>query len=700
MTRTTLYHHEFPLSGSGNPDYDNLMRRLERIDLLLQQHYQQQGANPLETFLLPPGEVLERLSSPAGAPVWANSEGTSGDLSPAAFCDDRFSQLVERFELTEFEASVLLLGLLPHFDSRYHALFTALQGDKRKDLPCFELALTLFCRTSHEKLAQHASFLPQSPLLKCCLLQTTEARPGQFEDWGQTAFQTASTIFHHLLGDCYFSPRLMACLKRVTVPEHLLEEGDSLTFLDPLFITDEADDIAETNRVVVLRGRQGSGRAQAVALAAHARGRETLQLDIEKLPESDEAALQLCTQAFRNARLSDACLILRAFSELADERKGLLNGLSQQLDQPGLTVVCLMEPHSPPVWLHNISQLLLEMPELSTAEKEKLLSRGLSRYPLGEDVEVAALSRRFNFTPETLPVILHEADRYQQLRDPDDVMTQADIQKALLLRSQQNFGKLARRISPQRKLDDLIISPELQQQLKEIGAAIKHREAMLAAGFAKKVGYGTGISALFYGPSGTGKTLAAEVLAAAQGVDLVKIDLSTVVNKYIGETEKNLSRIFDLAEADAGVLFFDEADALFGKRSETKDAKDRHANIEVSYLLQRLENYPGLVILATNNRNHLDDAFSRRLTFITRFSYPDMPLREQMWRSIWPEGIQLEENIDFNYLAQRGDITGANIRNVALLSAWMAADEDNIVTLNHIELALKREMAKSGRLML
>jgi SpoVK/Ycf46/Vps4 family AAA+-type ATPase len=247
----------------------------------------------------------------------------------------------------------------------------------------------------------------------------------------------------------------------------------------------------------------------------------------------------------------------------------------------------------------------------------------------------------------------------------------------------------------------LIISDDLQQQLNEVLAAIRQREQVLGQGFGRKVGYGTGISALFHGDSGTGKTMVAEVLAGALGVDLIKVDLSTVMNKYIGETEKNLSRIFDSAEADAGVLFFDEADALFGKRSETKDAKDRHANIEVSYLLQRLESYPGLVVLATNNRSHLDDAFSRRLTFILRFPFPDQALRERMWRAIWPAETPVAEDVDYCSLAQRANITGANIRNVAMLASWLAAEEQSpAVAMQHIERALQRELGKIGRLVL
>jgi SpoVK/Ycf46/Vps4 family AAA+-type ATPase len=172
-----------------------------------------------------------------------------------------------------------------------------------------------------------------------------------------------------------------------------------------------------------------------------------------------------------------------------------------------------------------------------------------------------------------------------------------------------------------------------------------------------------------------------------------------VVNKFVGETEKNISRIFDLAEADAGVLFFDEADALFGKRTETKDAHDRHANIEVSYLLQRLENHPGLVVLATNHRSQLDEAFTRRLTFIVRFSYPDAALRERMWRGIWPQQVRLAGDIDFADFANKAAITGANIRNAALLAACLASEEGaSCVGRTHIERALHRELVKIGRI--
>ncbi|KWN66030.1 ATP-binding protein [Burkholderia ubonensis] len=361
-------------------------------------------------------------------------------------------------------------------------------------------------------------------------------------------------------------------------------------------------------------------------------------------------------------------------------------------------MICLTTPHATPVWLGALPHLQLDVPVRTLEDNLALVRSQLD--PAWDEAPLAlpALVQRFPVRPDTLRQTLQEAELYRQCRDPGAPLSAADLRAAFRLRAQQDFGKLAQRIEPVRTFDDLIVSDEVRLQLDEILAAIRQRDAVWRQGFARKVGYGFGISALFHGDSGTGKTMVAEVLAGALGVDLIKVDLSTVVNKYIGETEKNLSRIFDLAQADAGVLFFDEADALFGKRSETKDAHDRHANIEVSYLLQRLENYPGLVVLSTNHRAHLDSAFTRRLTFITRFRFPDAALRAQMWRQIWPAGVALDADLPFDELAREAELSGANIRNIALLASWLAADARTPVRRAHLDQALRRELAKLGRI--
>jgi len=216
-------------------------------------------------------------------------------------------------------------------------------------------------------------------------------------------------------------------------------------------------------------------------------------------------------------------------------------------------------------------------------------------------------------------------------------------------------------------------------------------------GFGRKLSLGKGLSVLFAGPSGTGKTMAAEIIAGELGLDLYKIDLSTVVSKYIGETEKNLSRIFIEAETSNAILFFDEADALFGKRSEVKDSHDRYANIEIGYLLQRMEEYEGVVILATNFRKNMDEAFVRRLHFTVEFPFPNEDDRRRIWERIWPQDTPKSSALNLDFMARRFELTGGNIRNIALASAFLAADNRNIVDMTHLLHATKREYQKMGK---
>jgi len=204
---------------------------------------------------------------------------------------------------------------------------------------------------------------------------------------------------------------------------------------------------------------------------------------------------------------------------------------------------------------------------------------------------------------------------------------------------------------------------------------------------------------LFAGPSGTGKTMAAEVIANALGLDLFRIDLSSVTSKYIGETEKNLERIFQAALRSNSVLLFDEADALFGKRSEVSDAHDRYANIEISYLLQRMEQYDGITILTTNQRSNLDEAFVRRLAFTINFPFPEQDERCALWQKVWPSHTAIEPGVDFGILARRFRLSGGNIRNIALSAALRAVAEARPVALRDILHATRREYEKVGRLL-
>jgi SpoVK/Ycf46/Vps4 family AAA+-type ATPase len=216
-------------------------------------------------------------------------------------------------------------------------------------------------------------------------------------------------------------------------------------------------------------------------------------------------------------------------------------------------------------------------------------------------------------------------------------------------------------------------------------------------GFDRKLSFGKGVNALFAGPSGTGKSMAAEIVAGELGLDLYRIDLSGVVSKYIGETEQNLDRVFRAAEGSNAILFFDEADALFGKRSEVRDSHDRYANIEISYLLQKMEEYEGVAILATNLRQNLDESFVRRLAFTIHFPFPDEADRRRIWSGIWPAEAPLARDVDPDFLSRQFKLTGGNIKNIALAAAFLAAQNGGMVTMSHLLQATRREFQKLGK---
>jgi SpoVK/Ycf46/Vps4 family AAA+-type ATPase len=267
--------------------------------------------------------------------------------------------------------------------------------------------------------------------------------------------------------------------------------------------------------------------------------------------------------------------------------------------------------------------------------------------------------------------------------------------------SSSRLGELAARLPPGYRWEDLVVPARQRELLQSISAYLRHRDRVLSEwGYERTVARTQGLKVLFAGESGTGKTMAAQVLAGELGLDLFRVDLATVVSKYIGETEKNLERIFAAADGSNAILFFDEADALFGKRSEVSDSHDRYANIEVAYLLQRMEAYPGAVILATNFKRNIDDAFIRRLDFVVDFPFPEPDDRRKIWRLLLPAQAPVATDVDLDFLATQFKLSGGAIRNCSLAAAFQAADEDSSIEMRHLIRAVAQEYGKQGRLTL
>jgi SpoVK/Ycf46/Vps4 family AAA+-type ATPase len=316
------------------------------------------------------------------------------------------------------------------------------------------------------------------------------------------------------------------------------------------------------------------------------------------------------------------------------------------------------------------------------------------------DDAVDSVAAKFRLGVEGIRRAGEQAVVAARWRDPSSAVPSAiDLHAAARNQSTPILSGLARKITPHYRWDDLILPADALDQLQEISARVEHRYSVYESwGFERKLSLSRGVIALLAGNSGTGKTMAADVMANALGLDLYRIDLSAVVSKYIGETEKNLDAIFREAERSNAILFFDEADALFGKRSEVKDAHDRYANIETAYLLQRMEEYSGIVILATNLKMNLDEAFVRRLHFVVDFPMPDEPFRKRIWEGAIPPEAPLGEDIDWDFLARQFKVSGGNIKNAVVAGAFLAAGEGRPIEMSHLVRGMRREYQKLGRM--
>jgi SpoVK/Ycf46/Vps4 family AAA+-type ATPase len=371
------------------------------------------------------------------------------------------------------------------------------------------------------------------------------------------------------------------------------------------------------------------------------------------------------------------------------------------LDHPGIAILSTAGPASARASSGTERALGLVPVAVPLPDAEERQAAWANRLREGDvdlpGPELAELADRFRLGGDDVAEITAAARVMAAMRPGTGRPDLRDLLQATRERSAWDARAVARRVAPRRQWEDLVVPADTLAQLRELcGRARQSRRVLRDWGFERRLALRGGATALFTGPSGTGKTMAAEVIAGALGLDLYKVDLSGVVSKWIGETEKNLDRIFRVAEGGNGVLFFDEADALFGKRSEVRDSHDRYANVEVSYLLQRMEEHEGVAILATNLRANLDEAFLRRLSFVVHFPFPGEAGRQRIWERVWPDDVP-RQDLDLPRLARELPLTGGNIRNVAVAAAYLAADEGGPVRMEHVRRAVRREMQKMGK---
>jgi hypothetical protein len=364
-----------------------------------------------------------------------------------------------------------------------------------------------------------------------------------------------------------------------------------------------------------------------------------------------------------------------------------------------LTVPIVFTCSGHPSWLVQQAADLVELDVPPPTFRERLaLWRRL--LPAAAVADLETVASRYAFTGSAIARAAARAANAARLRDPAHAqVTLDDLGDSARLMFSHRLGGMAQRIPTGFSWDDLVLPKDTLDALKEVTRFARYRPFLLEDwGFAAKLPYGRGISAILVGPPGTGKTMVAQLLARELGYDLYRIDLSQVVNKYIGETEKNLARIFDEAETSHAVLFFDEADSLFAKRTEVRSSNDRYANLEVNYLLQRMETYDGVTLLATNIEHGIDEAFKRRVRFTVQFELPEEAERHRLWRSMFPTAVPLEADIDWDLLAKRFEMAGGYIKKAALRAALMAAETQRPITTADLLEAARHEYREMGRI--
>ena len=339
-------------------------------------------------------------------------------------------------------------------------------------------------------------------------------------------------------------------------------------------------------------------------------------------------------------------------------------------------------------------QLSIELPMLTAKERVLFWQKELG----GKETDLLSCSNKYILTPRSIKRASASALELAAIkREPvsDSIVTEAVRQH-----STNQLGNLATSINAVFTWDDLVVGQEQKRQMKIICDQVRYRSIVNEDwGFRKKSPYGRGLCALFYGSPGTGKTMAVQVMANELGLDLYRIDLSQLTSKYIGETQKNISALFDKAKNINAMLFFDEADSMFAKRSEVKDSNDRYANADTAFLLQKLEDHEGITILATNYVNNIDDAFKRRIRFMINFVFPDKDVRLSLWKTILPKNARVDEALDFEFFAERFELSGSNIKEILTNAAYLAASEGAGIRNKHIIEAIKLNFLKYGKIL-
>ncbi|SDW54940.1 ATP-binding protein [Paenibacillus sp. CF384] len=619
--------------------------------------------------------------------------------------------LVRRFNLNRFEQAVVVMALAPEYSRKYEKLYGYLQDDVTNKLPTVDLALRLLCDSETERYSARSSFQADQPLLRWLLTAdegdgtSTLARPLRLD----------GRVVSFLLEAESCDGRLEGWVNRFDGDAARERDGDGeAEELQPLLIgaskQGEMRRFAELHleagkpAVLHLYGAGGSGKQLHAKHLAAALNRPLLLLHGDNLEAERLKPSIVLHQLFREAKLTDAIVGIAGGDHfMAPDGKLAMyrTVIEQWIRRSGGLLLWLSRERAHYSELPVPRQSVIYQVELTppTIEEQRMLWRIWGEESAAASESAEAMADKFRLSPGQINRAVHEAKRLAE-HEGADYTEEMHFERGAAVQLNHELEKKAKKLNPRYTFEDLILPHEHLDLLRQACNMMKYRRDVYGTwGFDRKLSYGKGLSMMFAGPPGTGKTMAAEVAANELRLEAYKIDLSQVISKYIGETEKNLHEIFKEAQRTNAILFFDESDALFGKRSEVKDAHDKYANVETAYLLQKMEEYEGVSILATNFQQNIDDAFLRRINIVVKFPFPDAEHREKLWRTMFPAATPLASDVDFAALAARIEVAGGNIKNIVLTAAFMAAAAGRPVGMRELVASARQELKKTGKIL-
>ncbi len=596
------------------------------------------------------------------------------------------------FQLDVKEKYALLIMVAPEIDVKYERIYAYLQNDLNKKYPTLSLLVSLLCEGKDEKRAFITHLSSYSPLRIFHLINFIESNDGT--SLLQQPIGIEVSVRNFLLGHYFLDSHLEPYCR---LSSEKTGQVDTQKVEDLKKIIEEGEK-KEQRFAVHLCGRSDLKKLAFASEIASAFEYGLLIVDTQLALSFFDSFSDLIVILYREAILSGSLLYFDKFDTFFEHEQSILNTplLFSGVERfSWLTFFASKKEWKPLDFPKSHLFLPFHFSTPHYPDSIILWENFLTEIDPKLATEVSpALAQRFTFDEDEMEEIIHLLKMYQLSGKTID---RKNIYEICKQRVSTGLENLAQHIDSSNGMDDIVLPQNQKDQLKATISHYKNQFNVFEEWGFKKYYQSQGMGILFTGSPGTGKTMAASILANTLDLDLYRIELSQIVSKYIGETEKNLSKIFEAAAGSGVALFFDEADAIFGKRTEVKDAHDRYANIEVSYLLQKIEEYDGLVILASNFRKNIDEAFVRRMRFIIEFPFPDASMRELIWGKVFPPKAPLDDNVKYTYLAKNFALSGANIRNSALFAAFFASEKQSAIQMKHIAEGLKIELTKMGK---